>query len=78
MSGYYMNNDTGAAYNEASNVVGRMSVEELTKIVNSDEELTRMVRNLSEVCLVFFRWSFGQVKFLLGPTVRSNEKKSWR
>ena len=71
-----MNNDTGAAYTEASSIVGRMSVEELTKIVNSDEELTRMVRNLSEVCLVFFRCSFVQLTLLSGQTVRNNEKKS--
>lgn len=47
MNGYYSNNDGGL--NEARGIINQMSVDDLKKLMNSDEEVTKLVRNLSEV-----------------------------
>ncbi|CAF2405256.1 unnamed protein product [Rotaria sp. Silwood2] len=47
MNGYYNNNDGGI--NEARTRINQMSLEELKKLMNSDEEVTNFVRGLSEI-----------------------------
>jgi hypothetical protein len=47
MNGYYSNNDKGL--NEARGIINQMSVEDLKKLMNNDEEVSKLVRNLSEV-----------------------------
>ncbi|CAF0922468.1 unnamed protein product [Rotaria sordida] len=46
MNGYYNYNDGGL--NEARGRISQMSVEELKKLMNSDEEVTKLVLSLSE------------------------------
>ena len=78
MNGYSMKIDPGPGYNEALNIISRMSVDELTKIISSEHELTQVVSNLSEVCLVFFDRVALWRKFRLGQTLRNSETKSRR
>ena len=47
MSGFYSSND--ATSNEARAVVHQMSVDDLKKLMSSDDEVTKLVRNLTEV-----------------------------
>ncbi len=47
MNGYYTNNDNGL--NEARGIINQMNVEDLKKLMNNDDEVTKLVRNLSEV-----------------------------
>ena len=47
MNGFYSSNDTTT--NEARAVVHQMSVDDLKKLMNSDDEVTKLVRNLTEV-----------------------------
>ena len=47
MSGYYSSND--ATSNEARAVVHQLSVDDLKKLMSSDDEVTKLVRNLTEV-----------------------------
>lgn len=48
MSGYYTNSESGL--NEARGLISRMSVEELTELMNKDDKVTQLVQNLPEVC----------------------------
>jgi len=56
MNNYYSNNDS--RLNEARTMINQMSVEELTKLMNNDDEVTKFVRNLPAVCcnpiVIFF------------------------
>lgn len=47
MNGFYGYNDGG--FNEARAIVSQMSVEDLKRLMNDDNEVTKAVRNLSEV-----------------------------
>jgi len=48
MNGYYTNKDNGL--NEARGIINQMNVEDLKRLMNNDDEVTKLVRNLSEVC----------------------------
>ncbi len=48
MNNYYMNNDS--RLNEARAMISQLSVDDLTKLMNNDDDVTKFVRNLPEVC----------------------------
>jgi hypothetical protein len=50
MNGYYMNNDANTLH-EARTIVGQMSIDDLKRLLNNDDEATRIVKNLAEVSL---------------------------
>jgi hypothetical protein len=43
-----MNNDS--RLNEARAMISQLSVDDLTKLMNNDDDVTKFVRNLPEVC----------------------------
>lgn len=52
MSGYYTVSDN--ALSEARNLLSQKGSDELQKLMNNDEELTRFVNNLTEVIISKF------------------------
>lgn len=47
MSNYYANHDN--ALNEVRNVISQRNPDDLNKLINNDEDMTRLIANLSEV-----------------------------
>jgi hypothetical protein len=47
MNGYCTNNDN--VLNEARNVISQKTADDLTKLMNNDDEVTRFIGNLGEV-----------------------------
>lgn len=44
---FYVNNDV--RLNEANNLLNQMSVEELTRLLNNNQEMNKFIQQLSEV-----------------------------
>ena len=51
MNGYYGNNNDGL--NEARRIIDQMNMEDLKKLISNEEEVTKLVQNLAEVCIEF-------------------------
>ncbi|CAF1270489.1 unnamed protein product [Adineta steineri] len=47
MNGYYMNNER--ELNEARGIINQMNVDDLKKLMNNDNEVTKLVQNLSSI-----------------------------
>lgn len=47
MNSYYMNNDN--LLNEVRAILSQKSADDLTKLMNNDDEITKFIGNLSEV-----------------------------
>ena len=47
MNGYYTNNENGLK--EARNIISQKSSDELTRLMNNDDEIAKFVGNLNEV-----------------------------
>lgn len=47
MSNYYANHEN--ALNEARNVISQRNTDDLNKLINNEEDMTRMIANLHEV-----------------------------
>ena len=47
MNGYYTNNDNGI--NEARMIISQKNADDLTKLMNNDDEIIKLIGNLSEV-----------------------------
>jgi len=50
MNNYYTNNDS--RLNEARAMISQMSGEDLKKLMNSNDDVTKFVQNLPEVCVL--------------------------
>ncbi len=47
MNGFYTNSDN--VLNEARNVINQKTVDDLTKLMNNEDELAKFIGNLTEV-----------------------------
>jgi hypothetical protein len=50
MNNYYTNNES--RLNEARAIISQMNSEDLNKLMTNDDDVTKFVRNLSEVCVL--------------------------
>lgn len=71
-----MTANSESALNEARNLLQQKPVDELNKLLNSEEEIAKFISNLSEVCFIICKRK-QTIFFFFSHLIRFNKWKSF-